>query len=80
MPGDFLMQQMQWREELDEAADLPALERVDQQASNFERDTLARIEHSLDQANDPASAAAAVRMLMFVDKFLNEVHARMDAH
>jgi molecular chaperone HscB len=72
MPGDFLVQQMQWREELDEArqaADSQALEALGV-ALRSERDALlARIGEAIDARADYESAAGLVRQLMFLDRF-----------
>jgi len=45
MPASFLMQQMQWREELDEAQGAQDLEQISQQCRQAERDVLLKIEH-----------------------------------
>lgn len=78
MPADFLMQQMAWREALDEAQgehDLDALERELQQAR---AGRLAAIERLLDEQGDAAAAAQQVRALMFVERFGQDVQARFD--
>jgi molecular chaperone HscB len=75
MPAAFLMQQMEWREELEEArakrnvAALEALEVVLRSASN---EQVARIGRDLD-AGDFTQAAQGVRQLMFLEKFGAEV-------
>ena len=78
MPGEFLMLQMSWREELEEASGVEALEAIDAQAKAYKKTALAKIERSLDVAHDYAAAAAEIRALMFVEKFLTEVHARIE--
>jgi molecular chaperone HscB len=75
MPVAFLMQQMEWRETLDEVTagrDLGALERLDvevRQAWSLEVEKIAGL---LDGSAFPA-AAQAVRELMFLDKFRAEI-------
>ena len=75
MPVAFLMQQMEWREALDEVTsghDLGALERLDvevRQAWSLEVEKIAGL---LDDGAFPA-AAQAVRELMFLDKFRSEI-------
>lgn len=75
MPMDFLVQQMDWREALDDARgarDETALGVLDAALQASRADELARIAALLDQA-DFAGAAQGVRKLMFVEKFGEEV-------
>jgi molecular chaperone HscB len=78
MPASFLMQQMQWREELDEAQGVEDLEQISQQCSQAERDALLKIEQLLDQSLDYGAAVAQVRALMFIERFAADVNARLD--
>ena len=78
MPAAFLMLQMNWREALDEARGVDALEAIGAQAQAYKKTALAKIENSLDTEHDFAAAAGEVRALMFVEKFLTEVHTRID--
>jgi molecular chaperone HscB len=48
MPASFLMRQMAWREALEDAADLAAVEQIDADVRAEERAGLARIEQLLD--------------------------------
>lgn len=72
MPAEFLVEQMQWREALDEAReanDAAARERLAGEVAR-ERDRLiGRLAEALDLRNDAAEAARLVRRLMFVDRF-----------
>ncbi len=74
MDGAFLMQQMTWREMLDDArgdaAALAALQAELEQARASMRATLARL---LDQERDYAAAGAKVREWMFVEKLAQEL-------
>ncbi|ASU39557.1 Fe-S protein assembly co-chaperone HscB [Herbaspirillum sp. meg3] len=75
MPPAFLMQQMEWREELDDARagkNIDALEQLDAALRSAKKDTVARIEALLD-ANDFTAAAQLVRQLMFLEKFGEEI-------
>ena len=81
MPMAFLMQQMEWREELGEARaakDGDALEALDQQLRNERKARLAQIEQQID-ANDYAQAAQGVRALMFLEKFKEEIEHSFSA-
>ena len=78
MPASFLMQQMQWREELDEARGAEDLEQISQQCRQAERDALLKIEQLLDQSHDYGAAVAQVRALMFIERFAADVTDRLD--
>jgi len=78
MDPEFLMQQMTWREMLDDARDdaeaLTALQTELQQARATMRATLTRL---LDQERDYAAAGLKVREWMFVEKLAEELaHAQ----
>lgn len=79
MPGEFLVQQMQWREALEEATTPADLEVIEDEAQRWRREATVNLTRWLDEAPDLVRAAEQVRMWMFVEKFLSEVHARMDA-
>jgi molecular chaperone HscB len=74
------MQQMEWREALDDARagrDLDALERLDAELGTVRRQQLAQIGAALD-SRDFATAAKGVRQMMFLEKFGDEVAAAFD--
>ena len=79
MPGAFLMQQMAWREALDDAADAPAVQQLDDQVVAEERELLAQLGHTLDVSGDAAAAAQQVRALMFVARFREDIRRRLEA-
>lgn len=79
MPAAFLMQQMQWREALEEAADAAAVERLDAEVAAEERRALDALARLLDEQDDSAAAAAQVRALMFVGRFREDIARRLDA-
>src|SRR5450830_570491 len=81
MPMAFLMQQMEWREELGDARagkDSDALESLDKQLRNARKEQLTQIEQQLNAA-DYAAAAQGVRALMFLEKFGEEVRFAFEA-
>lgn len=78
MPGAFLMQQMEWREALDDAVTAPQLEAIADEASQAARAHLADIERLIDLEKDFAAAAQRVRSLMFIERFSAEVGQRID--
>ncbi|MDC8756031.1 Fe-S protein assembly co-chaperone HscB [Janthinobacterium fluminis] len=81
MPMAFLMQQMEWREELGEARagkDVAALEALDGQLKSERKARLAEVGARLD-AGDFHAAAQGVRALMFLEKFGEEVHFAFEA-
>lgn len=78
MPTQFLMQQMEWREALEEATTVEDLEKIAAQTRASERVQMDKIAQSLDAARDFAEAARQVRSLMFIERFASEVDARID--
>ncbi len=78
MPADFLMEQMAWREALDDATSQADLDAVDAQLRTARAATLDRVGRLLDEQNDAAAAAQQVRALMFIERFGQDVEARFD--
>jgi len=78
MPGAFLMQQMAWREALDEADSEADVQAIDDAVAGQERSLLADIATKLDKQGDPAAAADLVRALMFVRRFRADIGRRLD--
>lgn len=75
MPPAFLMQQMAWREALDEQTDLAALQAEVALAENAR---LAALATALDgPAPDAVQAAAEVRALLFIKRFKADVARRL---
>jgi molecular chaperone HscB len=79
MPPDFLIQQMQWREALEDAEGIENLEEIAAQAMASRREQLLKIERILDDQKDFSAAAQQVRSLMFIERFGSEVDARIDS-
>ncbi len=79
MPAAFLMQQITWREALDEALDMAALERLSQEVVASKGALLEQVAMLLDGVHDYAAAVDAVRALMFIEKFALDLHGRMDS-
>jgi molecular chaperone HscB len=81
MPTAFLMQQMEWREALDEARDakdIKPLEVLDAELRATRKQQLDDIAALLDGAHYE-EAGARVRQLMFVEKFADEVGRAFEA-
>ena len=73
MPAAFLMQQMAWREALEDARHAEQVQTLHDEVMQTRNDLLARCEELLDGANDPVQAVAQVRSLMFIDKFCADI-------
>jgi molecular chaperone HscB len=79
MPAGFLVQQMAWREALEDAGAAAAVEALEADVRRHERERLAELARTLDEAGDAAAAAAQVRALMFVARFRHDVERRLEA-
>jgi molecular chaperone HscB len=80
MPGDFLMQQMDWREALAEAEGEAALAALGAEVRAAETDLLAQLAILLDgDPPAPTLAAERVRALMFIHRFQTDLARRLDA-
>jgi molecular chaperone HscB len=77
MPPAFLMEQMEWREVLEEAEGEEELEALSDRVLARRREMLERIAHLLDVAQDAPAAAQQVRALMFVERFGHDIEARL---
>jgi molecular chaperone HscB len=79
MPPGFLMQQMQWREALDDASDVATVEALNDEVLVFRSQALGALMQSLDERHDWPAAAQQVRALMFVERFAHDVDRRLDS-
>ncbi len=79
MPGAFLMQQMAWREALEEATSVEQVEALADEVAAHRREALAALGDTIDTRADMAAAAQQVRALMFVERFAGDVDRRLEA-
>jgi molecular chaperone HscB len=80
MPAAFLMQQMGWREALDDARDdTEALGALDAEVRRTEQELLHQVARLLDDEQTPIAAAERVRALMFIQKFRRDLSQRLEA-
>lgn len=77
MPAAFLMQQIEWREALDDASSDAQIEALLTEVSASKHNMLAQCGRALDEANDPQAASGLVRSLMFIEKFESELEDRL---
>ena len=78
MPAAFLMQQMEWREALDETHTEAALEALLAEVQKARAQCLAELAQAIDVAGDYIQAVGQVRALMFIDRFATEVRNQLD--
>lgn len=78
MPGHFLMQQMAWREALDEADSPFALITLAHEVKQTQKAAFETCEVLIDGTQDYAGAAQQVRALMFIQRFDHDVQERLD--
>ena len=78
MPAAFLMQQMAWREALDETHTEPALEALMAEVQSARAQCLTQLARMIDEAGDYSQAVGQVRAMMFMDRFATEVRHQLD--
>lgn len=78
MPGDFLMQQMHWREALDDASNMPDVEQLAAEVQAEHAQRMGRLTQWLDTDANPAQAALEVRALMFIERLDEEIQTRLE--
>lgn len=82
MPAAFLMQQMAWREALEDARaarGAPALAALRDEITSTRTTGIHTIAALLDEHHDPVGAAGQLRQLMFIDRLLEEIDLAEDA-
>ncbi len=76
MPADFLMQQMEWREELDEVHDEAGADRLRGEVDASRVRALSSLDWLIDENVDYPGAAGQVRALMFIERFAEDIDAK----
>jgi molecular chaperone HscB len=79
MPAAFLMQQMAWREALEEASSVNDIDHLEDEVMQARRQLLADSAHLLDRSKDFLAAAQQVRALMFLERFAQDIEKRREA-
>jgi molecular chaperone HscB len=82
MPMDFLVQQMEWRESVEEARHAADVDRLDGFHRTLRAEMAAQyaeLAQTLDLKHDYASGAHIVRQLMFKEKLLHEIDEALAA-
>ena len=81
MPAAFLMQQIEWREQADEATNDAQIEALLAEVSATKQNLLSQCGHALDESNalqaNTHKACGLVRSLMFIEKFESELEDRL---
>ena len=81
MPHDFLMQQMQWRESLEDASqakDMAALESLLVEMQTDAKSLQANLIDSFDAKQDYVAATDTTRKLIFIDKVMADIHKAIE--
>ena len=78
MPPQFLMQQIEWREALDEAQAVEDVDALQRQVMSVRREMLDQCAQAIDVQHDLALAVSLVRSLMFIERFSTDIDKRTD--
>ena len=79
MPVAFLTQQIELREALDNAVSIEDLDEINAKSKQILLKQLSEVEQMIDTLKDYKLAAQAVRALMFVERFTQDIGARYEA-
>ena len=79
IPGEFLMQQMEWRESLDDATTLADVDALQAEVDAARAGALSSLDRLIDEKADFPLASRQVRALMFIERFAQDVEAKADA-
>ena len=77
MPADFLMQQMEWRETLEDAKAAKDMDAVDQLLNEIKQEAKSlnvTLISLIDEKQDYSSATDATRKLIFIDKVCADIN------
>ena len=78
MPSEFLVQQMAWREGLDDASSLAEVEKLSDSVAQGRQTALLQCEQLIDRDHDYQGAVGQVRALMFIERFAHDVDMRLE--
>jgi molecular chaperone HscB len=79
MPSAFLVQQLEWREALDDAHTAAEVGALADDVRERRAEALAQIAETIDAHADWKAAAQQVRALMFIERFAEDVDRRLEA-
>ena len=78
MPPTFLIQQMQWREALEDATTPEHMHEIQNKVNHKRAVILSSLSCLMDEMHDYAQAAQQVRELVFMDRFLTSINSKLD--
>ncbi|MFM9425363.1 molecular chaperone HscB [Variovorax sp. GrIS 2.14] len=78
MPPAFLMQQMEWRETLDDATKVAVVDALRTEVETARAVALSSLDRFIDEEGDHPAAAQQVRALMFIERFADDVESKAD--
>jgi len=79
MPPEFLMEQMDLREKLEEAQDATALDLIKKDLFKDKKALEMRVAECIDAKRDYESAKELLRKLMFLEKFGDEIDSAYES-
>ena len=79
LPTSFLVEQMQWREALDEADSVDAVKALESTVGKRRRTDLIQLSDAIDVRSDLKDAARLVIGLMFVERLAGDIDRRLEA-
>jgi molecular chaperone HscB len=80
LPAEFLTQQMNWRESLEDAGhDVAALDALEATMTAERSRLIGEIEQAIDERGDHLAASQLIRELMFVERFGEDIDAVREA-
>lgn len=78
LPAELLMQQMEWREALEDANGVDDLDALLAQVRAEKHAKLSEMANQIDQHQDAKAATQTAQALLFIDKFMLELNKRIE--
>lgn len=78
LPTSLLIQQMDWRERLDEATDMETVEALHNEVMRYKNEMLDEVANAIDSHRDVYRSTIICQALMFIEKIESDLNKRLE--